>query len=115
LDFRSKYQNIPIGYSDVQKYIKGNFNIKVHTKTAGNILHRLGHTKKTCQSKTVGFNKTNSELKEEYTQFIRKMKNENRFVRSPADIRSIDVTYTKKSPRRITTFSPNKEDANKEL
>jgi hypothetical protein len=39
-------------------------------------------------------------------QFIRKMKNENRSVRSPADIRSIDITYTKKPPRRITTFSP---------
>jgi transposase len=99
-------KNIPVGYSDVQKCINDKFNIKVHLRTAGKILHRLGHTKKTCQSKTVGFTKTNAELKTEYMHFITKMKNENKFVRIPSEIRSIDVTYTKKPPRRLTTFSP---------
>jgi hypothetical protein len=45
-------------------------------------------------------------LKTEYWEFITTMKKENRFVREPAEIRSIDVTYTKKPPTRITTFSP---------
>ena len=39
-------------------------------------------------------------------QFITTMKNENRFVRIPSEIRSIDVTYTKRPQTRITTFSP---------
>jgi transposase len=39
-------KNIPVGYSDVQKCINDKFNIKVHLRTAGKILHRLGHTKK---------------------------------------------------------------------
>jgi hypothetical protein len=50
---------------------------------------------KTCQSKPAGFKKTNAELKPEYMEFIT-MKKENRLVRIPSEIRSIDVTYTKK-------------------
>lgn len=99
-------KNSPIGYSDVQKFINEEFNIKICKRTAGNILLRLGHTKKTCQTKTSGFSKTNAELKEEFMEFITKMKKEKRFVRHPADIRSIDVSYTKKPPTRVTTFSP---------
>jgi transposase len=38
--------NRPIGYSDVQKFIYDTFSIEVCTTTAGNILHRLGHTQK---------------------------------------------------------------------
>lgn len=103
-------QNIkhrPIGYSDVQKFIYDKFSIQVSIRTAGNVLRRLGHTIKTCQSKTSGFLKTNDELKLEYMAFILKMKRDNIFkLRDPAEIRSIDVTYTKKPPIAITTFSP---------
>jgi transposase len=98
--------NRPIGYYDVQKFIYDTFSIEVCKMTAGNVLHRLGHTLKTCQSKTSGFKKTNAALKEEYMAFITKMKNENRFFCHSSEIRSIDVTYTKKPPAAITTFSP---------
>jgi hypothetical protein len=39
-------------------------------------------------------------------KFITMMKKENRFARDPSEIRSIDVTYTKKPPNHVTTFSP---------
>jgi hypothetical protein len=66
----------------------------------------LEHTRKTCQSKTGGFKKTNAELQAEFMEFITKMKKENRFVLHPSEIRSIDVTHTKKPSTGITTFSP---------
>jgi hypothetical protein len=99
-------KNSPIGYAEVKKFIEDTFNIKVCRMTAGNILHRLGHTQKTCKSKTAGFTKTNDQLKQEYMEFITKMKIENRFYRHPSEIHSIDVTYTKKPPTNAITFSP---------
>jgi len=79
-------KNSLIGYADVQKFINDKFNIKVCTRTAGKILHGLGHTQKTCMSKTAGFTKTNDQLKQEYMEFITKMKIENRFYRHPSEI-----------------------------
>lgn len=51
--------NCPIGYSDVQQFIYDTFGIEVCIRTAGNVLERLGHTKKTCQSKNGGHTKSN--------------------------------------------------------
>ena len=98
--------NNPFHCIDVKKFIYESINIIVSERTACNILARLKHTKKTCQSKTSGYDKTNDKLKIEYINFITKMKNINTFYRKPKDIRSIDVTYTKKPPTRITTYSP---------
>lgn len=98
--------NAPIGRSNVQKFIFDTFQIEVCLTTAGNVLRRLNHTQKTCQSKTAGFLKTNAEKKTEYMEFITQMKKTNRFCRPPSEIRSIDVTYTKKPPKNETTFSP---------
>jgi transposase len=50
-------KNSPIGYADVQKYINDNFNIKVFTRTAGNILHRLGHTRRPVRVKPLDLKK----------------------------------------------------------
>jgi hypothetical protein len=47
--------NRPFSYSDVQKFVNDTFSIEVCTRTVGSILHLLGHTQKTCQSKTGGF------------------------------------------------------------
>lgn len=98
--------NAPIQLLYVKKEIYDSLHITVSIRTAGNIVKRLGHTRKTCQTKTPGFLKTTSELKEEYWNFILKMKKENRFCRPPSEIRSIDVTYTKRPTINITTFSP---------
>jgi hypothetical protein len=100
--------NNPIQCKDVKTFIFESLNIIVSERTACNILARLKHTKKTCQSKTSGYEKNNDELKVEYMNFVTKMKNYNSFYRNPKDIRSIDVTYTKKPPTSITTFSPKK-------
>lgn len=59
-------QNIPFGYIDVQKFIKRMFMIDVCIRTAGNVLHRLGNTKKSCQTKDGGSYKTNANLKTMY-------------------------------------------------
>ncbi len=99
-------KNCPIGYVDMQRFIYDTFNIKVCRRTPGNIAHRLGHTIKTCQTKNGGFKRTNAELKILYMGFISKMKKENRFLKAPADIRSIDVTYTKRPTTDVTTLSP---------
>lgn len=64
------------------------------------------HTKNTCQTKTTGFKKSNDELKDEYWKFILKMRKERIFCCEPGNIRSIDVTYTKKPQTHVTTFSP---------
>lgn len=98
--------NSPFQISDVKKEIYRSLNIVVSIRTAGNIVKRLGHTRKTCQEKTPGYQKTNDELKEEYWNFILKLKKENRFVREPSEICSIDVTYTKKPTINVTTYSP---------
>jgi transposase len=103
--------NRPIGYSDVQKFIYDTFSFEVCIRTAGNILHRLGHTQKTCQSKTSGFKKPNAELKTEYWEFITTMKKENRFVREPAEIRLL----TRRNLQLVLPLFHLKEDANKEL
>ena len=99
-------KNTPIGYSDVQKFIKDTFGISVHKRTAGNVLRRLGHTRKTCMTKTAGFTKPNSQLKQWYMKFIAKMKKERRFYRPLSVIHSIDVNYSKKPKTGVTTFSP---------
>ncbi len=99
-------KNSPIAYSDVQKFIDDTYGILVCETTAGKLLWRLGHTRKKCMTKTAGFTKPNDQLKQEYMEFITKMKKENRFVGPPSTIRSIDVTYTKKPNTSVTTFSP---------
>eukprot|EP01033_Poteriospumella_lacustris_P024417 gene24417-gene20503 len=48
-------KNTPIGYSDVQKFIKDTFSILVYEKSAWNVLRRLGHNQKTCITRTAGF------------------------------------------------------------
>lgn len=98
--------NSPFQLADVKKEIYASFAIDITCRTAGNIMKRLGHTIKTCQVKTSGFQKINDQLKEEYWTFILKMRKENRFARAPKEIRSIDVTYTKKPTIHVKTFSP---------
>jgi transposase len=71
--------NRPIGYCDVQKFIKDTFSVEVCRRTAGRILHRLGHTQKTCQSKTGGFKKPNAD----YPMFLQTDAEE---VKNPEDM-----------------------------
>lgn len=97
--------NSPIQLLDIKKQIFTLFKVELCKKTVGNIVKRLNHTQKTCQTKTPGFQKTNDELKTEYWNFIIQMRKENKFYRAPKEIRSIDVTYTKKPAINITTFS----------
>jgi hypothetical protein len=99
-------ENSPIGRNDLQKFILDTFNVSITTRTAGNIFKRLKKTIHTCQTKTSGYIKPNTELKTEYMGFISKMKKENKFYRHPSEIHSIDVTYSKKPPTKITTYSP---------
>jgi len=77
----------------------------VYEKTAWNVLRRLGHNQKTCITKTPGFTKLNDQLKQEDMKFITKMKKENRFYLHPSVIHSIDVTYTRKPQKSVTSFS----------
>jgi hypothetical protein len=112
--------NRPIGYSDVQKFIYDTFSIEVCTKTAGNILHRLGHTQNTCQSKTSGFKKPNAELKNKKEERMKDPATllENNIVEdNSTDEDSMDDNYEhpafKVSPgtirRKITMFLASKE------
>jgi hypothetical protein len=103
---RQNTMHIPIRYAEVKKFIQDTFNINVSVRTAANIALRLRVSIKTCQTKTAGFIKLNSELTKDYMGFIRKMKKERRFYRHSSGIRSIDATYTKKPQTDTTTLSP---------
>ncbi len=98
-------KNTPIGHSDVQKFIKDNFSILVYEKSAWNVLRRLGHNQKTCITRTAGFTRPNDQLKQEYMEFITKMKKENRFYLHPSVVHSIDVNYSNRPKTGVTTFS----------
>ena len=68
-------------------------------------MRRLGHNQKTCITKTAGFTKPNDQLKQEYMEFITKMKKENRFYLHPSVVHSIDVNYSNRPKTGVTTFS----------
>ena len=85
----------------------------MYEKTAWNVLRRLGHNQKTCTTKTAGFTKPNDQLKQEYMEFITKMKKENRFYLHPSVVHSIDVNYSKKPKTGVTTFSPQQRGQQK--
>jgi|SRR5665647_3342092 len=99
-------QNLPFGLREFQKQIWDSWGLEMSLMTCSKVLTRLGHSRKTCQTKTSGFNKTNATLWREYWEFILEMKRLNLFVVPPNNIRSQDVTYSRKPVTAVTTFSP---------
>ena len=86
LDKSSK--NEPFSCKDLQKHIKLLWDIDVTSRTCGNYLKRLDFTKKTCQTRTPGFKKLNLDLKDEYWEFILKLRASKCLNVNPATIRS---------------------------
>ncbi len=77
----------------------------MYEKTAWNVLRWLGHNQTTCITKTAGFTKPNDQLKQEWMEFITKMKKENRLYLHASVVHSIDVNYSNKPKTGVTTFS----------
>lgn len=98
--------NNPFKRDDIQKFIYETWSIQVTPQYVSLLLARLGHTLRTCQTKTSGFKKLNSVLREEYWAFILALKSENKLAIPASNIHSIDVTYTKKPVQKVTTFAP---------
>jgi hypothetical protein len=82
------------------------WGIPMSVSGCGIVLKSLGHSKKTCQTKTPGFTKLNSVLRDEYWAFILEMRRLNKFCIEPSMIHSLDVTYTRQPTKRVTTWSP---------
>jgi transposase len=97
--------HIPIERKDVKKYIHNTFGLEVTDRTAGNIVHRLELSRKTCQMKTAGFKYSNAELREMYWNFILEMKAKRKFGIPLSQICSIDITHTTRPAGKVTTIS----------
>lgn len=99
-------KNEDFGLKHVQKFIFDTWGIHVVIQTCSNIMHELRFTQKTCQTKTPGHILTDKELGEQYMAFIAEMKDKHKFFTEPENIRSIDVTYTKRPTEKTQTWSP---------
>ncbi len=99
-------QNNPLKRDDVQRYIYETWAIQVTPQCVSKYLRVLRLTLRTCQTKTSGHKKLNSVLRDEYWNFITKLKKDNTMSIPAAQIHSIDVTYTKKPIKLVTTFAP---------
>ena len=68
-------------------------------------MKKLRFTQRACSTKSSGFKTPNSSLKEMYWSFVRQLKAERALSIHPSMIHSIDVTHTRRSPSKVTTFA----------
>jgi transposase len=103
-DKNSKHQ--PISRMDVVAEISRAFGVTVHVNTAGNYMAKIGFSKKTCSTRTAGTKSTKEEKKAMIMRWSRLMKEKDMFFRSLSSIYSLDVMYTRRLARKVTTYSP---------